>query len=63
MKMDTKSVRDEQNISIFKKGKIQPYTCKTLPHSPPPPLKSLSGDNASKVANWESGSNISICWL
>ena len=30
--MDAKSVRDEQNISIFKKGKIRPYTCKTLLH-------------------------------
>lgn len=58
--MDAKSVHDKQNISIFKKDKIQPYTCKTLPHSPPPPLKSLSGDNASEVATWESGRNISI---
>lgn len=51
--MDAKIIRDEQNISILKKDKIQPCTCTTLPHSPPPPLKSLSRDNASEVANWK----------
>lgn len=34
--MDAKFICDEQNISILKKDKIQPCTCKTLPHSPPP---------------------------
>ena len=53
MKMDAKIIHDEQNISILKKDKIQRCTCKILPPSPPPPLKSLLRDNASEVANWK----------